>query len=82
MFGLEVKAPEHAESSFGGALLVGVGTGVFASEQAAAERCIRMKRVYRPNLENHRKYMDLFAVYRRIVAASAPIWEELDQISG
>lgn len=82
VFGLEVKAPEHAESSVGGALLAGVGTGAFASEQEAAERCVRMKRVYRPDPENHKKYMELFAVYREIAKVSAPIWEELDRISG
>ena len=54
----------------------------FTSEQEAAERCIRMKRVYRPDPENHRKYMELFAVYREIAKVSAPIWEELDRISG
>ena len=41
-----------------------------------------MKRVYRPDPENHRKYMELFAVYREIAKVSAPIWEELDRISG
>lgn len=81
VFGLDVKAPEHAESSFGGALLVGVGVGAFASEQEAAEKCIRMKKVYHPDPENHKKYMELFAIYRKIAQVSAPLWEELARIS-
>lgn len=80
IFGLEVKLPENAESSFGGALLVGVGVGVFADEQEAAAKCVRMKKTYKPNLENHQKYMRIFEVYKKIVAASEPIWEELTAI--
>lgn len=80
VFGLEVKQPEHAESSFGGALLAGVGVGAFASELEAAEKCIRIKKSYKPDPENHKKYERLFELYRKVVAASEPIWEELAQI--
>jgi len=80
IFGLEVKMPENAESSFGGALLVGVGIGVFANEEDAAAKCIRMKTTYRPNEENHRKYMNLFKIYKKIVSASKPIWDDLAEL--
>lgn len=81
VFGLEVKMPEHAESSFGGALLAGVGVGAFANEMEAARKCIRMKRTYKPDPENHAKYEKIFAIYREIVEASAPIWEKLARIA-
>ncbi|MCP1110164.1 xylulokinase [Ohessyouella blattaphilus] len=81
IFGLEVKQPENAESSFGGALMVGVGVGAFASEEEAARRCVRMKKTYQPNAENHHKYMRIFEIYKKIVKASEPIWEELAELS-
>lgn len=77
VFGLEVKQPEHAESSFGGALLAGVGVGAFPDELEAAQRCIRMKRTYRPNAENHARYEALFAIYKEVTQVSAPLWEKL-----
>ncbi|MBU5626055.1 xylulokinase [Oscillibacter sp. MSJ-2] len=77
IFGLEVKMPEHAESSFGGALLAGVGVGVFADEMEAARTCIRMKKSYLPNPENHAKYMKLFQIYKEVSELSAPVWEKL-----
>lgn len=74
VFGLEVKVPENAESSFGGALLVGVGAGCFEDEEEAVRRCVRMKRVFTPNMENHEKYMRIFEIYKRVVTALTPIW--------
>lgn len=76
VFGLEVKVPENAESSFGGALLVGVGAGCFEDEEEAVRRCVRMKRVFTPNMENHEKYMRIFEIYKRVVTALTPIWNE------
>jgi len=81
VFGLEVKRPANAESSFGGALLVGVGVGVFNDEEEAAQKCVRMKKVYKPNPQNHQKYMELFGIYKKVVAASEPIWEELAEVT-
>ena len=80
VFGLEVKKPENAESSFGGALLAGVGIGAFANELEAAKRCIRMKQVYKPIQNNHDKYDQIFAIYKEIAETSAPIWEKLAKI--
>ena len=67
IFGLEVKMPQNAESSFGGALLAGVGVGAFADELEAAGKCIRMKKTYYPDMENHKKYMELLRNYYLIL---------------
>lgn len=83
IFGLEVKAPKNAESSFGGAMLAGVGVDVFENEEEAVKKCVRMKKIYKPNMENHERYKKIFSIYKKIVAASEPIWEEialLDQL--
>ena len=80
IFGLEVKRPANAESSFGGALLVGVGVGAFKDEEEAVRKCVRMKKVYKPDLMNHEKYMRIFNIYKKVVEASEPIWEELAEL--
>lgn len=81
IFGLEVKQPQNAESSYGGALLAGVGVGAFSNELDAADRCIRMKRTYHPNMENHQKYMELFRIYKEVADMSGSVWEKLSHFS-
>ena len=81
IFGLEVKMPQNAESSFGGALLAGVGVGAFADELEAAGKCIRMKKTYYPDMENHKKYMELFEIYKEIADMSGSVWKKLAEFS-
>lgn len=81
VFGLEVKMPQNAESSFGGALLAGVGVGVFSNELEAAEKCISIKKTYKPNMANHEKYMEIYKIYKNIANFAAPIWEDLALIA-
>lgn len=81
VFGLEVKYPAKAESSFGGALLVGIGLGEFKDAQEAVEKCVSMKKVFKPNPENHRKYQEIFSVYQVIVKALSPIWNKAAKLA-
>lgn len=81
VFGLEVKYTKNAESSYGGALLAGVGCGVFENELQAAEKCVKIERSYKPNMENHKKYQEIFKIYQKIVKANVPLWNELYKIS-
>ena len=81
VFGLPVKRPEHDDSSFGCALLAGVGIGVFFSELEAVDKANSIKKIYNPNEENHKKYVDQFKIYQEIVKASTPIWEKLYDLS-
>lgn len=78
-FGLKVKRPCNAESSYGGALLAGVGAGVFNSEYEAAEKCIKMQKVYEPDMTNHEKYMKLYGIYKGIADSFSPVWEKLTE---
>ncbi|MEW9124749.1 MAG: xylulokinase, partial [Thermotaleaceae bacterium] len=52
VFGLQVKHPKNADASFGGALLAGVGVGVFENEIAAADSCVEIQKSYIHNMEN------------------------------
>lgn len=81
VFGLEVKYPRNAESSYGGALLAGVGIGVFPSEHEAAAKCVKTHKKYVPNMENHEKYMAFYKIYKALGEASLSIWDDLAKIA-
>lgn len=80
VFGLQVKAPENAESSFGGAMLAGVGVGAFSNEEEAVKCCVRMKKTYFPDPKAHKIYMRHFEIYHKIIDASTSIWQELAEL--
>lgn len=77
VFGLSVQVPSNAESSFGGALLAGVGIGVFENEIDAVNKCVSITKTYKPNMDNHKKYNEIFKIYKLIVEANTPIWDAL-----
>jgi xylulokinase len=81
VFGISVIRPEKDDSSFGDALLAGVGVGLFEHEIAAVRQCNRIKKTYQPNQENHKKYEEFFGIYREVTAASSPIWEKLQTLA-
>jgi xylulokinase len=67
-----VELPAVADASFGAALLAGVGTGAF-SDEAAAERAIRVVATHEPNPERASLYGRGFDLYREIQVALAPL---------
>ena len=71
-----VTAPEA--SPFGDAVIAGVGTGIFKSLEAAAERAIRIDRVYEPNEKNHALYQELFKIYEEVYDA---LYEKFDRLA-
>lgn len=81
VFGMPVNRPLIDDSSFGGALLAGVGVGLFPDEITAVRQCNRNKSRYEPNMKNHDFYVKLFGLYQKVVAAAAPIWDELAGIA-
>jgi len=54
------------DSSFGAALLAGVGVGIFKNMEKAAKRCVEVVEVLEPNLENYEKYAKIFDVYQKM----------------
>lgn len=81
VFGLPVIRPQNDDSSFGDALLAGVGVGLFADEISAVKHCNRIKKTYQPNMENHAKYQQYFEIYQEVVASCTPIWDKLKDIA-
>ena len=74
VLGLELQKVKVDDSSFGTAMLAAVGIGWFDSFAQAAEHCIEVESVTRPNMQNHQLYTRLFARYKAIHDALAPIY--------
>ncbi len=73
--GMVLKTTESADSSFGSAMLAGVALGIFKSPKDAISRCVKEKDVTYPNPENTQKYREIFARYKKIHDALAPIYQ-------
>jgi len=74
VFNRPVSVPTPGDASFGAALLAGVGTGVFASPRDAVARCLRIDRTIAPEASAAASYDALFARYRLIHDALAPVY--------
>lgn len=72
--GMKLLRPKIDDSSFGTALIGGIGVGLFKTVEEAVNRCVQYVDVLQPNLRNHETYVKLFEVYRMIS-------EDLDEAS-
>ena len=77
MLGIPLRTVEDVDSSLGSAMLAGVASGVFASHQEAASKCIRLKDEILPDPQGIAFYEEQFALYKQIQAALAPIYHKL-----
>ena len=74
VLGLELQKVKVDDSSFGTAMLTAVGIGWFDSFAQAAETCVRIDSVSRPDPENQKVYEKLFERYKAVHDALAPIY--------
>jgi len=74
VLGLELQKVEVDDSSFGTAMMTAVGIGWFDSFAQAAQRCVRIDSVSKPDPENHALYTELFRKYKAVHDALAPIY--------
>jgi len=72
--GMKLLRPKFDDSSFGTALVGGIGIGLFKTVEEAVNRCVQYVEVLEPNPKNHEVYMKLFEVYRKVS-------EDLDEAS-
>ncbi len=77
VLGIPIAKAEVDDSSFGAAMFAAVATGRFRDPVEAADRCVRIRETSEPNMDNHRKYLKHFELYKKIQAALAPIYHEL-----
>ena len=76
VLGMTLKTTESSDSSLGSAMLAGVAVGIFKDAKSAARLCVKPCDVVEPNLDNTEKYRKLFARYKKIQEALAPIYHE------
>ena len=75
VFDRPVAVPDPGDASFGAALLAGVGAGVFPGVREAVARCLRIGRTIAPDPAAAAAYATLFARYRAIHDALAPVYK-------
>ena len=67
VLGLPVLLPETSVGApFGDAVLVGMGTGDYSDVSQTLREVVRIRTRYEPNLAAHRRYTDLYGVFRSI----------------
>ncbi len=76
VLGLTLRTTESSDSSLGSAMLAGIAVGVFKNPADAVEKCVRFKSVTEPDPDRTAKYREIFAEYKKIHDALAPIYSE------
>ena len=74
--GLTLKTTESSDSSLGSAMLAGIATGVFASPADAVKQCVKELDITVPDPEKTAAYEKVFADYKKVHDALAPIYRE------
>ena len=77
IFNLPLAVPSPGDASFGAALLAGSGVGIFSDPREAVRRCLRIDRELAPDPGTAEKYRELFASYKAIHDAMAPVYRAL-----
>ncbi len=76
VLGIEMQKVKVDDSSFGTAMLTAVGIGWFRSFAEAAEKCVVIDSVSKPDPENQAVYEKLFVKYKAVHDALAPIYRQ------
>ena len=74
VFDRPVAVPMPGDASFGACLLAGVGIGVFRDVKDAVARCLHIDRTITPDPAAAAEYARLFARYRAVHDAMAPVY--------
>lgn len=69
--------PSVSDSSFGSAMLAGIGAGVFSDAGDAVAKCVKYTDEILPNPENFEKYNILFDYYKKIQKQLEGVYNEL-----
>lgn len=77
VLGMEVRIPVIKEATaFGAAILAGVGVGYYSDIKSATKKLVKIEKSLTPNLENHKKYMELYSKWREIYAAQLKLSDQ------
>ena len=76
VFNCSVAVPTPGDASFGACLLAGTGVGVFRDVKDAVATCLHVDRTIDPDPAAAAKYDGLYATYKRIHDALAPVYSQ------
>ena len=74
VFNRPVAIPEPADASFGAALIAGTGIGLYPDAKSAVNACLHIGRRLEPDTRQAAEYDALFARYKAIHDALAPVY--------
>ncbi len=74
VFNCSVAVPTPGDASFGACLLAGTGIGLFADVKDAVAKCLHVDRTIDPDPSAAAKYDALYATYKRLHDALAPVY--------
>ncbi|MEX1377232.1 MAG: autoinducer-2 kinase [Eubacteriales bacterium] len=67
VLGAKVKVPKVKEATaLGTSICAGVGAGLYASIEDAAKQLVQFEKEYTPNMENHKKYLEIYDTWKEI----------------
>ncbi len=67
VLGIPVLIPEASIGApFGDAVIVGAGLGIYEDVDDALKKMVTIKESFQPDMENHKLYQELYAIYRSI----------------
>lgn len=69
------------DSSFGSAVLAGVGVSAFKSLHEGVERCVKIVDVTKPDPETHLLYEELYTLYKEVHDATSSISRKLHRLA-
>ena len=81
VFGRPMLLPKESDSSFGTALLGGVGIGLFADFETAVRRCVEITEEIKPSSKEHDLYRQIFEGYREAETALKPVYHRIHRLN-
>ncbi len=81
MVGVEVVTVEKNELGTNGTVIVAsVALGKYKNFEEAIEKTVLIKKRFKPNMENHKKYESMFKLYNEISENATSYWQLRDEI--
>jgi len=80
--GVEIEVSDAEEvGTLGCAMLAGVGAGCYKDVYEACDKCVHIKKSYKPDMEKHEYYQAKYKLYRKLIDALDPVWGDIDTIA-
>jgi xylulokinase len=80
--GCVISLPEETEgAAFGGALVAGIGTGLYENAETAIQKTVKIRRgVCNPDPKNHELYTEMYEIYKGLYPALKQTYARLGEL--